>query len=67
MRLNFGHGHALDNRDAIALIRQTVERGERFFDTAEIYGFRTNEEIVGEALTPFRGDVVIATIFGFDR
>lgn len=66
MGLNFSYGHALDKSEAVALIRQTVERGECFFDTAEMYGPYTNEEIVGEALAPFRNEVVIATKFGFN-
>lgn len=66
MGLNFSYGHALSNQDSIALMRQAVERGVTFFDTAEIYGPYTNEEIVGEALRPFRNDVVIATKFGFN-
>ncbi|MFG1383973.1 aldo/keto reductase [Xanthobacter versatilis] len=65
MGLNFSYGHALDRNDAIALIRQAVERGVTFFDTAEIYGPFTNEEIVGAALAPVRERVVIATKFGF--
>ncbi|MFG1292544.1 aldo/keto reductase [Xanthobacter versatilis] len=65
MGLNFSYGHALDRIDAIALIRQAVERGVTFFDTAEIYGPFTNEEIVGAALAPVRERVVIATKFGF--
>ncbi len=66
MGLNFGYGHGLSRGEAVALIRQCVERGETFFDTAEIYGPYTNEEIVGEALAPVRDEVVIATKFGFD-
>ncbi len=66
MGLNFSYGEALSKEAAITLIRQTVERGETFFDTAEIYGPWTNEEIVGEALAPFRDRVVIATKFGFN-
>jgi aryl-alcohol dehydrogenase-like predicted oxidoreductase len=66
MGLSFGLGPATDRRDAIALVRAAVERGVTFFDTAQVYGPFTNEEIVGEALAPFRGDVVIATKFGFD-
>jgi aryl-alcohol dehydrogenase-like predicted oxidoreductase len=58
-------GPGVDQQDAIALIRTAVERGVTFFDTAEIYGPFTNEELVGEALAPFRGQVVIATKFGF--
>jgi aryl-alcohol dehydrogenase-like predicted oxidoreductase len=66
MGLIFSYGHGLDKAAAVTLIRQCVERGETFFDTAEIYGPYTNEEIVGEALEPVRDDVVIATKFGFD-
>ena len=65
MGLSFGYGPATDRREAISLIRAAVERGVTFFDTAEIYGPLTNEELVGEALAPFRGRVVIATKFGF--
>lgn len=66
MGLNFSYGHAVDKKDAIALIRAAVEQGVTLFDTAEVYGPYTNEEIVGEALAPFRKDVVIATKFGFN-
>jgi len=66
MGLSFGFGPATDKQTAIALIRAAVERGVTFFDTAEVYGPYTNEEVVGEALAPFRGQVVIATKFGFD-
>jgi aryl-alcohol dehydrogenase-like predicted oxidoreductase len=66
MGLNFSYGHALSKEESIALIRQAVERGETFFDTAEVYGPFTNEEIVGEALRPVRDRVVIATKFGFN-
>ncbi|ADP70333.1 aldo/keto reductase [Rhodomicrobium vannielii ATCC 17100] len=66
MGLNFSYGTALSNQDSITLIRQAVERGVTFFDTAEIYGPYTNEEIVGEALRPVRDRVVIATKFGFN-
>src|SRR5664279_913582 len=66
MGLNFGYGNSLDKREAIALIRAAVEMGVNFFDTAEVYGPFTNEEIVGEALAPFGNQVVIATKFGFD-
>jgi aryl-alcohol dehydrogenase-like predicted oxidoreductase len=66
MGLNFSYGHALANDESIALIRQAVDRGVTFFDTAEVYGPYTNEEIVGEALRPVRDRVVIATKFGFD-
>ncbi len=65
MGLSFGYGPATDKQQAISLIRAAVERGVTFFDTAEIYGPLTNEELVGEALAPFRGQVVIATKFGF--
>ena len=66
MGLSFGYGPPVDKASGIALIRAAVERGVTFFDTAEIYGPYTNEELVGEALTPFCGQVVIATKFGFD-
>jgi aryl-alcohol dehydrogenase-like predicted oxidoreductase len=66
MGLNFSYGTALDRKDAVALIRAAVECGVTFFDTAEIYGPFTNEEIVGEALAPMRDKVVIATKFGFN-
>jgi aryl-alcohol dehydrogenase-like predicted oxidoreductase len=66
MGLSFGYGPAVDKQAGIALIRAAVEQGVTFFDTAEVYGPFTNEELVGEALAPFRGDVVIATKFGFD-
>src|SRR5665213_2611158 len=65
MGLSFGLGPAVEKQQGIALIRGAVERGVTFFDTAEIYGPFTNEELVGEALAPFRGQVVIATKFGF--
>jgi aryl-alcohol dehydrogenase-like predicted oxidoreductase len=65
MGLNFSYGHALSKAESIKLIRQAVDRGVTFFDTAEIYGPFTNEEIVGEALKPMRDQVVIATKFGF--
>ncbi len=65
MGLNFSYGPAADRQEAIALIRSAVERGVTFFDTAEVYGPLTNEQIVGEALAPFHGKVVIATKFGF--
>jgi aryl-alcohol dehydrogenase-like predicted oxidoreductase len=63
--LNFGYGNALSKEEGITLIRQAVDRGVTFFDTAEVYGPFTNEEMVGEALRPVRGQVVIATKFGF--
>jgi aryl-alcohol dehydrogenase-like predicted oxidoreductase len=66
MGLSFGYGPAADKQEAIALIRSAVGRGVTFFDTAEVYGPLTNEELVGEALAPFRKQVVIATKFGFD-
>ncbi len=66
MGLNFSYGHALSKEEGITLIRQAVDRGVTFFDTAEVYGPFTNEEIVGEALKPVRDKVVIATKFGFD-
>jgi aryl-alcohol dehydrogenase-like predicted oxidoreductase len=66
MGLSFGYGPAADKQEAIALIRSAVEHGVTFFDTAEVYGPLTNEELVGEALAPFRKQVVIATKFGFD-
>jgi aryl-alcohol dehydrogenase-like predicted oxidoreductase len=66
MGLSFGYGPAVDRSEGIALIRAAVDRGVTFFDTAEVYGPFTNEELVGEALAPFRGQVVIATKFGWD-
>jgi aryl-alcohol dehydrogenase-like predicted oxidoreductase len=66
MGLSFGYGPAVEKQAGIALIRSAVERGVTFFDTAEVYGPFTNEELVGEALAPFRKQVVIATKFGFD-
>src|SRR5881409_3386212 len=66
MGLSFGYSPAVDKQEGIALIRAAVERGVTFFDTAEVYGPFTNEELVGEALAPFRGQVAIATKFGFD-
>jgi len=65
MGLNFGYGTAVSQDDGIALIRAAVERGVTFFDTAEVYGPFTNEEMVGKALAPYRSEVVIATKFGF--
>jgi aryl-alcohol dehydrogenase-like predicted oxidoreductase len=65
MGLSFGYGPAVDKKDGIALIRAAVERGVTFFDTAEVYGPYTNEELVGEALAPLRDQLVIATKFGF--
>ena len=66
MSMSFGYGPAGDKQEMIALIRSAVEQGVTFFDTAEVYGPFTNEELVGEALAPVRGQVVIATKFGFD-
>ena len=66
MGLSFGYGPAADRQEAISVIRAAVERGVTFFDTAEVYGPYTNEELVGEALAPFHGQVVIATKFGFN-
>ena len=65
MGMSFGFGPPMDKKDGISLIRAAVERGVTFFDTAEVYGPFTNEELVGEALAPFRDQVVIATKFGF--
>ncbi len=65
MGMSYGYGPAADKQEMISLIRAAVERGVTFFDTAEAYGPFTNEELVGEALAPFRGQVVIATKFGF--
>jgi aryl-alcohol dehydrogenase-like predicted oxidoreductase len=65
MGLSQGYGPAVDKQHGISLIRAAVERGVTFFDTAEVYGPFTNEELVGEALAPFRGQVVIATKFGW--
>ena len=65
MGLSFGYGPAVNKQQGISLIRAAVERGVTFFDTAEVYGPYTNEELVGEALAPFRHQVKIATKFGF--
>jgi len=65
MGISFGYGPAVDKQQGISVIRAAVDRGVTFFDTAEIYGAYTNEELVGEALAPFRDEVVIATKFGF--
>ncbi|MEK0081603.1 aldo/keto reductase [Benzoatithermus flavus] len=67
MGLSFGYGPAVDRQQGIALIRAAFERGVTFFDTAEAYGPFTNEELVGEAVAPFRDQVVIATKFGFEN
>ena len=66
MGLSFGYGPATDRQEGTGLIRAAVERGVTFFDTAQVYGPFTNEELVGEALAPFREQVVIATKFGFE-
>jgi len=66
MGMSFGYGPAVDKQHGISVIRAAVERGVTFFDTAEVYGPFTNEELVGKALAPFRKDVVIATKFGFN-
>src|ERR1700743_2705557 len=66
MGMSFGFGPAMDKQEGIKLIRAAVERGVTFFDTAEVYGPFTNEKLVGEALQPFRNNVVIATKFGHD-
>ena len=65
MGMSFGYGPPAEKKEMISLIRTAVERGVTFFDTAEVYGPFTNEELVGEALAPFRKQVVIATKFGF--
>jgi len=65
MGLSFGFGPPVDKKEGIALIRAAVERSVTFFDTAEVYGPYTNEELVGEALAPFRDQVAIATKFGW--
>jgi len=64
MGLNYAYSNILDKKESIALLRAAYERGVTFFDTAEMYGPYTNEELVGEALAPFRKQVVIATKFG---
>src|SRR5690348_3861747 len=66
MGMSWSYGPAHDTKQMITLIRGAVEHGVSFFDTAEVYGPLVNEELVGEALAPFRGRVVIATKFGFD-
>jgi len=66
MGMSFSYGPPKDKKEMIALLHAAVERGVTFFDTAEVYGPYTNEELVGEALAPFRGKVLIATKFGFD-
>src|SRR5207247_9793377 len=66
MSMSSGYGPPADKQAMIALIRTAVDRGVTFFDTAQVYGPFTNEELVGEALSPVRDQVVIATKFGFD-
>ena len=66
MGMSFSYGPPKDKQEMTALLRTAVERGVTFFDTAEVYGPYTNEEVVGEGLAPFRGQVVIDTKFGFD-
>jgi len=66
MGMSFGYGSPKDKQEMTALLGAAVDRGITFFDTAEVYGPYLNEELVGEALAPFRGQVVIATKFGFD-
>src|SRR5258705_6378804 len=65
MGMSFGLGPAADKKEMISLIRSAVEKGITFFDTAEVYGPFINEELVGEALEPFKGQVTIATKFGW--
>src|SRR6267142_1326019 len=66
MGMSFSYGPPKDKKEMTALLRAAIERGVTFFDTAEVYGPFTNEELVGEALAPFRKQVAIATKFGFD-
>src|SRR3954468_12211252 len=66
MGMSFSYGPPKDKREMTTLLHAAVERGNTFFDTAEIYGPYVNEELVGEALAPFRDKIVIATKFGFD-
>src|SRR5260370_17459005 len=65
MGMSFGYGPAADKKEMISVLHAAVELGVTFFDTAQVYGPFANEELVGEALAPFRGKVVIATKFGF--
>src|SRR5438132_1756902 len=65
MGMSWSYGPPKDKAEMIGLLRAAVERGITFFDTAEVYGPLTNEELLGEALAPFRGEVVIATKFGW--
>src|SRR6267142_2646218 len=64
MGLNYAYSHSIDKKESISLLRAAVDRGVTFFDTVEVYGPFTNEELVGEALKPYRDRVVIATKFG---
>ncbi len=66
MGMSFSYGPPKDKQEMVSLLRTAVDRGVTFFDTAEVYGPYTNEELVGEALSPVRDQVVIATKFGFD-
>lgn len=66
MGMSFGYGPPADKKEMMAVIRAAVEKGVNFFDTAEVYGPFINEELVGEALAPFKGEVIIATKFGFN-
>src|SRR6201984_2417751 len=66
MGMSFSYGPPKDKQEMTTLLHAAVDRGITFFDTAEVYGPFLNEELVGEALAPFRGKVVIATKFGFD-
>src|SRR3954464_7758503 len=66
MGMSWSYGPPMDRQEATSLMRTAAERGVTFFDTAEVYGAYTNEELVGEALEPFRGRVVIATKFGWE-
>lgn len=65
MGMSFGYGQPKDKQEMISLVRLAIERGVTFFDTAEVYGPFTNEELVGEAIAPLREQVVVATKFGF--
>src|SRR5438067_4203549 len=66
MGMSFGYGPAGEKSETIKVIRAAAEQGVTFFDTAEVYGPYTNEELVGEALAPYKGKVIIATKFGFE-
>lgn len=67
MGMSYGYGPAADKKEMIKLIHTAIDRGVTFFDTAEVYGPYVNEELVGEALAPYKGKVVIATKFGIKR